>query len=70
MFGMSWFETHPILYGNGFKVMPGLIPAPNSGSFSNSIERKHSQMRQTKKYLKRKKRTKEFVKPQGFLLLL
>ncbi len=28
------FECHPILGGNGIKAMPGLIPAPNPGSFN------------------------------------
>jgi len=27
------FKSHPILNGNGVKAMPGLIPAPNQGSF-------------------------------------
>jgi len=28
-------ESHPILDGNGVKAMPGLIPAPNSGSLND-----------------------------------
>jgi len=26
------FDPHPMLDGSGVKAMPGLIPAPNSGS--------------------------------------
>ncbi len=29
------FKSHPILDGNGVKAIPGLIPAPNYGSFEN-----------------------------------
>jgi len=29
------FKSHPILDGNGVKAMPGLIPAPNPGSFND-----------------------------------
>jgi len=29
------FKSHPIPDGNGVKAMPGLIPAPNPGSFKN-----------------------------------
>jgi len=29
------FESHPILDENGVKAMPGLIPAPNPGSFND-----------------------------------
>jgi len=29
------FESYPILDGNGFKAMPGLILAPNPGSFND-----------------------------------
>jgi len=29
------FKSHPKLDGNGVKAMPGLIPAPNPGSFNN-----------------------------------
>jgi hypothetical protein len=29
------FELHPMLDGNGVKAMPGLIPAPNSGSLND-----------------------------------
>ncbi len=35
------FESCPILDGNGVKAMPGLITAPNSGSFHNWKERKY-----------------------------
>jgi hypothetical protein len=33
------FEYHPILYGNGVKAMPGLISAPNPGSFNDCKEK-------------------------------
>ncbi len=29
------FKSHPILNENGIKTMPGLIPAPNPGTFNN-----------------------------------
>ncbi len=35
------FESHPILDGNGVKVMPGSILAPNPGSFNDLNERKY-----------------------------
>jgi len=33
-------DPHPMLDGSGVKAMPGLIPAPNPGSFNNRKERK------------------------------
>jgi len=33
-------DPHPMLDGSGVKVMPGLIPAPNPGSFNIRKERK------------------------------
>jgi hypothetical protein len=37
------FESHlvlsKILYGNGLKAMPGLIPSPNSGSVMEKIRK-------------------------------
>jgi len=29
------FESYPILDGNGVKAMPGLLSAPNPGSFND-----------------------------------
>ncbi len=42
----SWLEDrgidpHPMLDGSGVKAMPGLIPAPNPGSFNNWKEKKY-----------------------------
>ncbi len=43
------FDSHPKLDGKGVKAIPGSIPAPNSGSFSNGKERKFgNQMVHTK----------------------
>jgi len=36
-----WFESLPMLDGNGVKAMPGSILAPNPGSFNNLKERKY-----------------------------
>jgi len=47
------FKFHPMLDGNGFKAMPGLITAPNPGSLI--IEKKKNkgiQMGHTNKYQK------------------
>ncbi len=35
------FETHLMLDGNGVKAMPGSIPEPNPGLFSNLKEIKY-----------------------------
>ena len=49
----SGFESHLILDGNGVKAMPGSIIVPNPGSFKWKEKNTGSQMRHTKKKLKK-----------------
>jgi hypothetical protein len=53
-------ECHPIRDGNGFKAMPGLISAPNSGLDIKGKERKYrypSQMGHANKIYKKQRQT-------------